>query len=130
MFIAAHLLCDGIGARLSGSPVGFFAWSAIGGALAFTAFTAWRRPGLVRALPRRAPAAFFGGGAASFAAYALVVWAFTQAPIALVAALRETSIVFALLIGAFVLRERIDLARVASTFVTLVGVGLLRLSRP
>ena len=130
LFIAAYSLCGGTGARLSGSPVGFFAWSAIGGAAAFTAFTAWRRPGIVLALPWRAPAAFFGGGTASFAAYALVVWAFTQAPIALVTALRETSIVFALLIGAFVLRERIDLARIASTFTTLVGVGLLRLSRP
>ncbi len=129
-FIASYSLADGVGARASGSPVGFYAWIAIGGAMTFAAFTAWCRPGLATALPRRAPAAFFGGGPASFVAYALVVWAFTQAPIALVAALRETSIVFALLIGAFVLRERIDLARVASTFVTLVGVGLLRLSRP
>ena len=130
LFIAGYSLVDGVGARLSGSPVGFFAWSAIGGAAAFTAFTAWRRPGLVRTLPRRAPAAFFLGGTASFAAYALVVWTFTQAPIALVTALRETSIVFALLISAFVLRERVDLARIASAFVTLAGVGLLRLSRP
>ena len=129
-FIAGYSLCDGTGARLSGSPVGFFACAAIGNSALFAAFTAWRRPGLLRGLPRRAPTAFLFGGAASFAAYALVVWAFTQAPIALVTALRETSIVFALLIGAFVLRERIDLPRIASTFVTLVGVGLLRLSRP
>ena len=129
-FIAAYSLCDGTGARLSGSPVGFFACAAIGNSAAFAAFTAWRRSGLLRGLPLRAPTTFLFGGTASFAAYALVVWAFTQAPIALVTALRETSIVFALLIGAFVLRERIDLARVASTFVTLVGVGLLRLSKP
>ena len=130
LFIAGYSLCDGMGARLSGSPVGFFACAAIGNSALFAAFTAWRRPGLMRGLPLRAPAAFFFGGTASFAAYALVVWAFTQAPIALVTALRETSIVFALLIGAFVLRERIDLARIASTFVTLCGVALLRLSKP
>ena len=130
IFIAGYSLCDGMGARLSGSPVGFFACAAIGNSALFAAFTAWRRPGLLRGLPLRAPAAFFFGGTASFAAYALVVWAFTQAPIALVTTLRETSIVFALLIGAFILRERIDLAHIASTFVTLVGVALLRLSRP
>ena len=77
-----------------------------------------------------APGAFFFGGWASFTAYAIVVWAFTQAPLALVTALRETSIVFALLIGALVLRERVDLGpRSPGAFVTLVGVGLMRLTR-
>jgi drug/metabolite transporter (DMT)-like permease len=80
-------------------------------------------------LPRVAPAAFWFGGWASFAAYAIVVWAFTQAPLALVTALRETSIVFALLIGAFALGERVDARRIAATFVTLCGVALMRLAR-
>ena len=48
---------------------------------------------------------------------------------ALVTALRETSIVFALLIGALVLRERVDLGRIASVFVTLRGVAAMRLAR-
>ncbi len=87
------------------------------------------RPGLLRRLPRAAPAAFFIGGWASFTAYAIVVWAFTQAPIALVTALRETSIVFAVLIGALVLRERVDLARVAGSFLALTGVAMMRLAR-
>ncbi|HUV32740.1 MAG TPA: EamA family transporter [Devosiaceae bacterium] len=65
----------------------------------------------------------------SFLAYILVVWRFTQAPIALVAALRETSIVFALLIGVVVLREPLDLARLTSTAVTLAGAMLLRVVR-
>ena len=127
-FIAAYSLADGLGARLSGSPVGFYAWIAILNAVVLAAVLAVRRPGLLPRLPRHSPAAFWIGGPASFAAYALVVWAFTQAPIALVTALRETSIVFALLIGALVLRERIDLARIASVFVTLAGIALLRLS--
>ena len=130
LFIAAYSLIDGVGARVSGSPVGYFAWSAVGGATLFAVLTRLRRPGLIHILPRRLPATFFVGGTASFVSYALVVWAFAQAPIALVAALRETSILFALLIGAFVLRERIDLGRIASTFTMLVGVALLRLVRP
>ena len=75
---------------------------------------------------RRGKGALILGGGASFAAYAIVIWAFTQAPIALVTALRETSIVFALLIGVFVLKERLDLAKLASTMTTLLGAALLR----
>ncbi len=55
--------------------------------------------------------------------------AFTQAPIALVTALRETSIVFALLIGVFMLKERLDLPKVLSTAATLTGAVLLRFGR-
>jgi len=58
-----------------------------------------------------------------------VTGAFTQAPIALVAALREVSIVLALLIGVFFLKERLDLAKVISTMITLVGVILLRFTK-
>lgn len=129
LFIAAYSLADGIGARLSGSPAAFFGWIALLGALPFALHVRIARPGLLRRLPRAAPAAFFIGGWASFTAYAIVVWAFTQAPIALVTALRETSIVFAVLIGALVLRERVDLARVAGSFLALTGVAMMRLAR-
>ncbi|UWQ21769.1 EamA family transporter [Jannaschia sp. W003] len=128
-FIAAYSLADGTGARLSGSPVAFFGWIAVLGAVPFAIFTEWRRPGLVLRLPVRVPAAFWGGGWASFAAYAIVVWAFTEAPLALVTALRETSIVFAVLIGAVVLRERVETARIAAVLVTLGGVAAMRLAR-
>ncbi len=58
-----------------------------------------------------------------------MTWAFTVAPIPLVTALRETSIVFALLLGVVLLKERLDLAKVLATLCTLLGVGLLRLNR-
>jgi len=67
------------------------------------------------------------GGPLSFVAYALVTWAFTQAPIALVSALRETSLVFALIIGTLFLKERVNLAKIVSVFVTLSGAVLLRM---
>ena len=69
------------------------------------------------------------GGTTSFVAYALVTWAFTQAPIALVTALRETSIVFVLLIGVFVLKERLSLLKVFATMTTLLGAALLRYAK-
>jgi drug/metabolite transporter (DMT)-like permease len=128
-FIAAYSLIDGTGARLSGSPVAFFAWIGLGNAALFAALIAAIRPGVIARIPSRGMRAFAIGGTASFVAYAMVVWAFTQAPIALVSALRETSIAFALLIGVTVLGERLDLARVASTMATLLGAALLRLAR-
>lgn len=93
------------------------------------AFLAFRSPQTLRAIPRAGlPILLFGGGA-SFVAYALVTWAFTQAPIALVTALRETSIIFALLIGVFFLKERLNLLKVLSTMTTLLGAILLRFAR-
>lgn len=129
IFIASYSLVDGIGARLAGSPVGYYAWLAIGNAILTLAFLLWVRPITLTNMARHGRMMFFVGGGASFVAYALVTWAFTQAPIALVTALRETSIVFALLIGVFFLKEKLNLAKVIATFVTLLGAALLRLAR-
>lgn len=128
-FIAAYSLVDGIGARLAGTALGYYGWVAIGNALVFAAIMELSRPGLLQTVPRCAKRVFVVGGSASFIAYAVVVWAFTQAPIALVSALRETSIVFALLIGVFFLKEKLDLAGVISVMVTLTGAALLRFSK-
>ncbi len=128
-FIAGYSLVDGLGARAFGSALGFFAWLTMANAPLFALFTAITKPGVLSRLPLHGKRIFLIGGNASFAAYSLVVWAFTQAPIALVTALRETSIIFALLIGVFVLKERIDLAKVFSTLVTLIGVALLRFAK-
>ncbi len=73
---------------------------------------------------------FLIGGSASFTAYALVIWAFTQAPIPWSRPLRESSIVFALLIGVGFLKERMDLGKVLATMATLIGAALLRFAKP
>lgn len=128
-FIAAYSLVDGLGARVSGSPVGFYGWLAIGSTLGFTGSMLLWRPRVVREALRTQKLRGLMGGSASFIAFALVIWAFTQAPIALVTALRETSIVFALLIGVFFLKEPLDLAKLLSTALTLAGAALLRFAR-
>ncbi|KUO68811.1 MAG: hypothetical protein APF80_03635 [Alphaproteobacteria bacterium BRH_c36] len=128
-FIAAYSLNDGWGARVAGSPVAFYAWLSIINAVVWTAAMAIVRPGVVRRMAANARLLTLFGGSASFIAYAIVVWAFTQAPIPLVTALRETSMVFALLLGVFVLKERLDLGKVVSTVVTLTGAALLRLAK-
>ncbi len=127
-FIAGYSLVDGLGARIAGTGLGFYAWSSLANTVLYMAGAAVVRPGLVRALGGMGRIVAIGGGA-SFVAYALVVNAFMQAPIALVTALRETSIVFALLIGVGFLGERLDLRKVVSTMMTVCGVALLRLSR-
>ena len=128
-FIAGYSLVDGLGARIAGTSLGFYAWLTIFNALIFAVFASIRAPGTLRNLVTRSKRVFVVGGSASFIAYALVIWAFTQAPIALVTALRETSIIFALFIGVFFLKERLDLTKVFATLATLVGAALLRLSR-
>ena len=128
-FIAAYSLIDGYGARLAGTALGFYGWLALGNGLAFAAITAWREPGLLARIPADAGKEFLLGGSASFTAFALVIWSFTHAPIAVVAALRETSIVFALLIGVVFLKERLDLAKVVASMITLTGAIILRFAR-
>ena len=128
-FIASYSLVDGTGARLAGSAVGFYGWLALGSTFGFTTIMSVWKPGIVgQAWQTRKIKGLLGGSASSIA-FALVIWAFTQAPIALVTALRETSIIFALLIGVFVLKEKLDLLKVLSTMMTVGGAIILKFSR-
>ena len=128
-FIAAYSIVDGLGAREAGTALGFYSCLSILNAMIFTAFMRFIRPGLIKKVVSQNWRLAFSGGCASFTAYALVIWAFTLAPIALVTALRETSIIFALLLGVFVLKERLDLVKLIATMLTMLGVGMLRVNR-
>ncbi len=125
-FIASYSLIDGLGARLSGTPWGFYAWLGLGNAIVFAAYLWWTDRAVLRRTFTQGLRVFFIGGTASFVAYALVIWAFTQAPIALVTALRETSIIFAMLIGVFFFGERLGGAKIFATAAVILGVILLR----
>ena len=127
-FIAGYSLVDGLGARVAGTSLGYFSWVAIGTAVLMVAYTRIAAPGTLRALPGPALRMMLIGGSASFIAYAIVTWAFTQAPIALVTALRETSIAFALLIGVVVLKERLSRPKLLATGAIVLGAILLRLA--
>ncbi|MFX0541554.1 EamA family transporter [Roseovarius sp. S4756] len=129
MFIAAYSLVDGYGARIAGTSLGYFSWIALVNALIMALYLRARHPGLLRRMAGSGRKVMLLGGSASFVAYAVVTWAFTQAPIALVTALRETSVIFALLIGVFFLKERLDLAKVLATAGMLAGAVLLRIAR-
>ncbi len=128
-FVAGYSMVDGYGARAAGTPVGFYAWETILNAVVFSCIVAIASPGTLRKTLRNHKKIMMIGGGASFVAYALVVWAFTQAPIAVVTALRETSIVFALLIGVFFLKERLNLVKLVSAMLTMLGALMLRFSK-
>jgi drug/metabolite transporter (DMT)-like permease len=126
MSTAGYSLVDGLGARVSGDAATYVAWLFIFDALFFTPVClALRGVGVMRASRMDW---LFGsiGGALSYGAYSIAVWAMTITPIALVAALRETSILFAVIIGVVVFRERIDLAKVAAAGLIVFGVILTR----
>ena len=129
LFIAAYSLVDGLGARVAGSSVGYYSWVAIANGAVTGALLASFAPAVLREAFGAGRRAMAVGGTASYLAYAIVTWAFTQAPIALVTALRETSILAALAIGVLVLKERLDLAKVASTATVLLGAVLVRFGR-
>lgn len=129
LFIASYSLVDGLGARVAGTALGFYSWLAIGNGLLMAAYLAIRSKESFRAITTSSRSIFVIGGSASFLAYALVTWAFTQAPIVLVTAIRETSIVFALLIGVAFLRESVNLRKLLATFLTLLGAVVLRFAK-
>lgn len=125
-FIAGYSLLDGLGARVAGSAFGFIAWMTITNSVVFAIVIGIARPQSLKKVFTEGRMVFLLGGSSSVIAYVLVVWAMTQAPIALVTALRETSTVFALFIGVLFLRERLTIGKVLATTLTLCGVLLLR----
>jgi len=127
-FVGAYTVTDALGARSSGTANGYMVWVTLLYALLVT--------GVFRVLQRKdstgIPARRWTGiiaGLMSYGSSWLVIWGLTLAPMALVSALRETSIVFAVVIGVVFLRERLSLTRLASITTTLVGAALLKFSR-
>ena len=124
--IALYTLIDGHGARLSGNAWSYIVWLFVLDGIPFSLWMlATRRDTFIAHLRRRSRRALAGGGL-SAAAYAISVWAMTKAPVALVASLRETSVLFATLIGARLLRERLSARRWSGVIAVVLGVLALK----
>jgi len=127
VMIAAYSLIDGIGARASGNANAYAAALFTLDALPIlTLCVLWKgvaemKPGL-RFLPQA-----FAGGAMSVMAYSIAIWAMTVAPIALVAAIRETSVLFGALFAAIFLKEPLTQTRAFSAALVLLGLLCMRL---
>ncbi len=124
---AGYSLVDGLGARVSGDPVAFVGWILIFAAIFYIPAILAMRGTATLVARRRAWGLGMVAAGASYAAYAIVVWAMTVAPIALVTALRETSILFAVLIGWLVFGERMDRAKAAAALLIVGGAAVTRL---
>jgi drug/metabolite transporter (DMT)-like permease len=126
-FTAAYTLADGVGARVAGSASAFIlTMIALDGLVMLACGLAARGPaGIAAMLPAWRPGA--AAGAMSLGSYWIAIWAFTKAPLAMVAALRETSVLFAMLIAAVWLKERLTRRRWAAAGLIVAGVGLMRI---
>jgi drug/metabolite transporter (DMT)-like permease len=128
--IASYSVVDGMGARVAGNAISYAFW------LAVLDFLPWPLVLLARRSTLRSRRAAPGdgwralaGGAVSIVGYALVLWAMTLGALGIVAALRETSVVFAALIGWFFLGERLTVSRLAACSVIAAGILALALLR-
>jgi drug/metabolite transporter (DMT)-like permease len=125
--IAAYTLIDAKGARLSQSPVAYTLWFFVANGVFIYAYAGLRRGADVpRYLARSWPRIFIGA-VFTTGAYGVALWAMTQAPVALVAVLRETSVLFAAVIGALFLGEKFTRRRLVATGAVLAGLLTLRL---
>ncbi|PMV20206.1 MULTISPECIES: DMT family transporter [unclassified Pseudomonas] len=124
-FIAAYSVTDGIGARLSGAPMAYTVWMcALWGVLMPLVYIGLRdtrslfapRPGVITALI---------GGLVSLLAYGIVIYAMSHAPMGAVSALRETSVLFAALIGYLFLGESLTARKVLACVVIATGTMLI-----
>ena len=126
-FIMSYSVIDGYGARASFSPLSYIGWSFILNAAIFPILLIYKNKAItILKIAKEGKKIFFIGGTISYMVYAIVVWSFTQAPIPLVVALRETSIIFVLLIGFFVLKEKFTLLKTAAVLTIFFGVILLK----
>jgi drug/metabolite transporter (DMT)-like permease len=125
--IAAYSLVDGIGARTSQATAGYIAWLFVF-EIFVVLFVISRRRQQFFSISRKVIFMGVGGGVISALAYGLVIYAKTLSPLGMVSTLRETSVLFAALIGVVLLGERPWRIRLAAAFVVLSGVLLLALA--
>ena len=122
-FIGLYSLVDGYGARVSLSPIVYISWSFLLNALLFPILLKIKNyKNIFQNVISRGKKVFWIGGTLSFIIYVIVVWAFTKAPIPMVGALRESSILFSILIGYFFLKEKITTTKIISIFLIVIGV--------
>lgn len=129
--IAVYTIVDGLGVRASGDALAYVATLFLFDGVPYFLLVMWQRRAVAQPtlayLRGRWPIALLGAGA-SLGSYGIALWAMTQAPVAVVAALRETSVLFAALIGCVWLKEAFGGLRALGTLLIVAGVIALRLA--
>jgi len=125
--ICAYSVVEGIGGRLSANPNAYSLWLFIGIAVVMLPYAIYRDgPDVIPAM-RRFWRRGLAGGALQLLSYGIAIWAMTAAPIAIVATLRETSVLFGAVIAVVVLKEPLRAARVVAACLIVCGLILIRL---
>ena len=128
VFIGIYSVVDGQGARISGSAISYMSWVFIFSALFFPVVLHFRKQkNILKKTLTKGKSVFWIGGTFSYLAYVVTVWAFTKAPVPMVSALRESSIIFAIFIGYFYLKDKINFYKVVSISLIFLGVIGLKL---
>jgi drug/metabolite transporter (DMT)-like permease len=126
--ICAYSVVDGVGARASGNAPGYTLSLFVGNGICLVLY-ALARDGVpvLTPLPHLWRRALLGG-AMQIMSYGIALWAMTQAPIAIVATLRETSVLFGAIIAVVMLKEPLKPARIAAAVLIMAGLVAIRLS--
>ena len=128
VFIGIYSVVDGQGARISGSAISYMSWVFIFSALFFPIVLHFRKQkNILKKTLTKGRSVFWIGGTFSYIAYVITVWAFTKAPVPMVSALRESSIIFAIFIGYFYLKDKVNFYKVVSILLIFIGVLGLKL---
>jgi drug/metabolite transporter (DMT)-like permease len=125
--ICAYSVVDGIGARLSANPNAYSVWLFIGIAVVMVPYALYRDGRDVIPAMQRFWLRGFAGGALQVLSYGIAIWAMTVAPIAIVATLRETSVLFGAAIAVMVLKEPLRAVRIVAACLIVCGLILIRL---
>lgn len=129
VLIACYTLVDGLGGRSDGEVLRYISWLFLLEGFPLTVVVLLRRrPRELRSAWRLVGRNSVIGGLLSTGAYALVIWAMSIAPMTAVSALRESSVIFAALIGSYRMRERMGPRRIAASVVVTLGIVLLQLA--
>jgi len=126
--IATYTLVDAWGARHSGAAVSYTLWLFLLSGLPLPLWALCTRAGALRDYARRSWAYGIVGGFGTLISYGLALWAMTVAPVAMIAALRETSILFGILISAWILHERVTRQRWIAAGLIVLGAVVLRIT--
>ena len=123
----SYSLVDGYGARINGSFLSYMAYLfPIEGFLFLILLNLIKKREIIKKIIKNSKFSFFIGGTISSLVYILIVWAFTKAPIPLITTLRETSIIFALIIGAIFLKEKFTSLKIFAVLSIFFGVVFLK----
>jgi drug/metabolite transporter (DMT)-like permease len=125
--ICGYSVVDGIGGRLAGDPNAYSLWLFVGIAMVMLPYALYRDGRDVIPAMQKYWRRGFAGGALQVLSYGIAIWAMTVAPIAIVATLRETSVLFGAAIAVVVLKEPLRAVRIAAALLIVCGLVLIRL---